>query len=241
MPAPRYSIEEQEQRILDAATACIMESSILDFKMSAIAKGAGISMGSVYKHIQTKEDVLVALATRVEAKAVEVFSEVLSLPYSTPERLMAIHLMSPEAVHQCDFGPNLLMLASNEATLSRASEKWLARLFKYQDQLEGLFHTLLGEAIDSGELALSGESREALIDEIGISLWAMNCGFTQVSYELCSRRLSGIDIPPQYPLQPDSPIVKGLVRLVSTYEWREPYREERTTEICKVLEGLGYR
>ena len=54
-PAPKYSLQQQEDMILSAAEKSIENSSLLDFTMSAIAKGAGLSMGSVYKHVQSKE------------------------------------------------------------------------------------------------------------------------------------------------------------------------------------------
>lgn len=48
-PAPKYSPEEELTRILAAAERCINDTSLLDFTMSALAKEAGISIGSVYK------------------------------------------------------------------------------------------------------------------------------------------------------------------------------------------------
>ena len=59
-PAPRFSPEEQEKLIICAAITTIVQSSLLDFSMSKIAKLAGLSMGSVYKFVQCKEDVLIA-------------------------------------------------------------------------------------------------------------------------------------------------------------------------------------
>jgi AcrR family transcriptional regulator len=56
VPAPKFSPQQQEEKILTAAAQCIAETSLMDFTMSSIAKRAGLSMGSIYKHIQTKED-----------------------------------------------------------------------------------------------------------------------------------------------------------------------------------------
>ena len=76
-PAPKHSPQEQEDLILEAAAQCIEETSLLDFTMSAISKKAGLSMGSIYKHIQSKEDVLVALGWRSLANLSEAFEKVL--------------------------------------------------------------------------------------------------------------------------------------------------------------------
>ncbi|MAD88175.1 MAG: TetR family transcriptional regulator, partial [Pseudoalteromonas sp.] len=44
-PAPKFSPEQQQEMILDAAIQCIQESSITDFTMAKIARLAGLSMG----------------------------------------------------------------------------------------------------------------------------------------------------------------------------------------------------
>lgn len=67
-PAPKYSAEQQEEMILSSAAQAIEETSLLDFSMSSVAKLAGLSMGSVYKFVQCKEDVLIALATQMFQK-----------------------------------------------------------------------------------------------------------------------------------------------------------------------------
>ena len=95
MPAPKCTPKELERLVLDAATDAIEESSLLDFTMSDIAKRAGLSVGSIYKHVQSKEDVLVAIGTRMMANQHRVFGEVLALPLKTPERLIAVSLLPP--------------------------------------------------------------------------------------------------------------------------------------------------
>ncbi len=92
MPAPKYSLEQQEQMILASAAHCIQDSSLLDFKMSDIAKGAGLSMGSVYKHIQSKEDLLVALAAQMSSQIHHVFKTILELPYSAGAKLVSLQM-----------------------------------------------------------------------------------------------------------------------------------------------------
>ncbi|MFT7430375.1 MAG: AcrR family transcriptional regulator, partial [Colwellia sp.] len=86
-PAPKFSLEEQEKLILFAAVTAIEKSNVLDFSMSSIAKSAGLSMGSVYKFVQCKEDLLIVLATKMYQEKYRVVSQVLALPLTTPERI----------------------------------------------------------------------------------------------------------------------------------------------------------
>ena len=98
-PAPKFSLEEQEKLILFAAVTAIEKSTLLDFSMSSIAKSAGLSMGSVYKYVQCKEDLLIALATNMYQEKQRVFSQVLALPLTTPERIIALSLLDYTLLH----------------------------------------------------------------------------------------------------------------------------------------------
>ena len=64
-PAPKYSPQEQEEIILNAAAECISQTSVLDFTMSAVSKAAKLSMGSIYKHVQCKEDIIFAKGKKI--------------------------------------------------------------------------------------------------------------------------------------------------------------------------------
>jgi len=54
-PAPKHSPQEQEDMILCAAAKCVQQTSLLDFTMSAIAKEAGVSNGTLFNNFATKQ------------------------------------------------------------------------------------------------------------------------------------------------------------------------------------------
>ena len=139
-PAPRHSPDEQEKIILNAAVTCIGQSSILDFTMSALSKESELSMGSIYKHIQTKEDVFVALATQMYKELHQVFSTILNLAIPFPLRLIALQLTGKESACCFEFGGHLEMLVSNEAVLQRASSNWLERILQLRQALALIIH-----------------------------------------------------------------------------------------------------
>ena len=121
-PASRYSAEQQEQLIINAGIKAIQSSSLLGFKMSDIAKYAGISMGSVYKHVQSKEDVLLALATAHFRNMHENFTAIYQLPLTTPERYIALNLVDKGKPDLFPFASHLEMLITNDAILSCGSD-----------------------------------------------------------------------------------------------------------------------
>jgi len=53
-----------EQRIIDALTTMINEEHPLEISMTAVAKRAGVSEPTVYRHFSTKRDLFAALARR---------------------------------------------------------------------------------------------------------------------------------------------------------------------------------
>lgn len=57
-------MDDRRNAILDAADACLDRGGMERVSTTAICKEAGISMGALYTHFPTKEDILFALAQR---------------------------------------------------------------------------------------------------------------------------------------------------------------------------------
>lgn len=240
-PAPKYSLQEQEERILAAAAKCIEETSLLDFTMASIAKGAGLSMGSVYKHIQSKEDVLVALATKMTENLEHVLVTVLELPLSMPVRLLAFALITPEKYRLYPFDEHLEMLIGNEAILKRASKGWVEKVMQIDRSFEDYFCEIVGRTVDEGELQVASEDKEDVLEEILVSIWAMNVGYNQVVFQRHARSLVGEPIELPFPLASDDYFVNAVRRLLNTYPWREPITDEGVEKACQLLEQKGLR
>ena len=238
---PRRSPRELETLILDAAAKCIEQTSLLDFSMAAIAKEVGASMGSIYKHVQSKEDVLVALATRVASNQNQAFAEMMALPISTPERLICPLLASPDKLHALSFGVHLEMLIGNEAVAQRASVHWSEKLTRINQSTELVFSDALSAACDDGELIVSVQDRERTIEMLSISLWSLCVGFIQAAYQRHVWNVSGTGTDLPFPLPIDHEVVESAVRLINAFDWREPLRLERLEEVSGILIERGYR
>lgn len=241
MPAPKYTIAEQEQLILDAAVQCVLDSSLIDFKMSAIAKNAGLSMGSVYKHIQSKEDVLVALSVRIDDRAFNVIREVLELPYSLPAKIVAIHLVSQEAMYEYSFSYQLLNMMCNKDLLAKASEKWLMKLASVSKEIRCLFQDALSTAVQTEELLCSDEEKEALIEEFMLLHWALNIGLSQILNHPYDTYINEAKTNVNVPLTLSHPLIRAAVRMTNSYPWKKIVSTEELEEIEQVLIARGFR
>jgi AcrR family transcriptional regulator len=232
---------EQEELILNAAVKCIENSSLLDFTMSSISKECELSMGSIYKHIQSKEDVLVALGTRMFEHLFSVFKKVLALPLPGSDLLVAAQLIDFEKAGLYSFGPLLETLVSNEAVLQRASKGWLEKMIKADEALEAQFCQILNELVDRQELQISDQDRAQVIEEIQVSQWSLSVGFTQVAMQRHARHLVGTGVTLPFPLGPVDPIVKSATLLINSYPWKTPATVEGLHHACTLLEQQGLR
>jgi AcrR family transcriptional regulator len=236
-PAARYSLEEEETRILNASAKCIRESSLLDFKMSAIAKEAGISVGSVYKHVRSKEDVLVALAIKAAEFTQSIINKVLNAPMTAPQRLLSPLLLDPKKIYEEPFGMHLEMLISNEALLKKASPQWVEKLYVADRQMQQIFF----EALVGDELDAEGEHRETLVEELMVGLWSMHVGFIQVALHRSAIRPDESPNSLPFPLPVDHSLVNNAFMLINGYPWKKPLTTDGIETASKMLMELGFR
>ncbi|AQS37078.1 transcriptional regulator, TetR family [Shewanella psychrophila] len=235
MPAPKHTIAEQEKLILDAAAQCILDTSLIDFKMSAIAKKAGLSMGSVYKHIQSKEDVLVALSVRLDSQASNVIRFILALPYSLPAKIVAINLVSQESMYIYSFSYQLLTMISSRDLLAKASDKWLAKLSLVSTEIRFQFQDALREAVGSEELLCEEEEKEALIEEFMLLHWAVNIGSPQILNHPHETHINEAKVNVNVPLTLGHPLMRATIRMTNCYPWKYPVTRKELSEIEQVL------
>lgn len=237
-PAPRYSPEEEQEIVLDAAVACIEDSSLLGFTIGAIAKRAGLSVGSLYKHVQSKEDLLVALATRQARHTRRLYGEILSTNLSAPQRIIGLSLLDPAKTQLFSFDEHLNTLVSSEAILQRASQGWLAQMREAAESIDLMFQDFFQNAADSGELDVADEDE---LYTLSMGCWSMCAGFQHIALMRNVRGSERQEHLLQYPLQSgDYPIV-CTQRLLNTYRWRQPLTSEAIDAACDHLITLGYR
>ena len=55
---------DRRDEILDAAVRCLLRTGLAGLSTTAICKEAGVSMGALYTHFSTKEDVIQGIAVR---------------------------------------------------------------------------------------------------------------------------------------------------------------------------------
>ncbi|RYV03817.1 hypothetical protein SOPP22_02050 [Shewanella sp. OPT22] len=235
-PAPRYSIEQQAEMIRGAAEKVIEDSSLLDFKMTAIAKEAGLSVGSLYKYVQTKEDVIIALACEMFICFCDVADQIYSSAHlSMPEKLMSFMLLAPEKANRFSFDMDLEILATSDPVLRRCSPMWKAKMLELEDHMDSMCEQKTKDCFESGEYL--GELEEVM--EISMGNWAMTVGMRQVR--------SHMKIKEKH-CQSNEEVcfagemaVKAMKRYINAYPWKAALTDDGIERAKKNLISLGLR
>jgi AcrR family transcriptional regulator len=231
------NLQGQETIILEAAAKSIEESSLLDFTMSAISKEAGMSMGSIYKHIKSKEDVLVALGFHSQVHFMELVNKVMAFPLPLNARFVAIQLIDSKYTSPYHFGDQLVTLLGNEAILKRASSGWVEKYIACDAAIDHLFQDQLSKASEEGELIIESEDRELVLNEIITATWALCVGYSQVIQQRNVRSFTQNSTR----LESDAVATGALKRLLNSYQWKEPLTDELIEMTCQKLKQEGLR
>lgn len=241
MPPARFTPQEQENLVLSAAAECIEAKSLIAFTMSDVSKASGLSMGSVYKHVQSKEDVLVALVVKSMQHMHGVFEEFFALDLTAPEKVIGSVLWTPDKLYLHPFGVHMEMMVRNEAVLAKASPRWLNTMTQIDLSMEALFKNAMEKAFDAGEMTVESDERAKVIEELMVGIWSLNVGFVQVAYQRGSRAPHQNTAPLPFPLPLNHPLVAAARRLINSYEWKVPLDEKSIERVSTVMTDMGYR
>lgn len=237
-PAPKYTTEKQVEMILSAAVNVIEASSLLDFKMTSIAKEAGLSVGSLYKHVQSKEDLIILLACEMSEHIYGLMMTIHDAPLNMPQKLIALPLLDPKKTQRFSFDLDLEILSSSEPVLRRCSPMWKARFLALENKISEMCVQKNMDCFKSGEFI--GDNIEEA-EELNFGNWAMSIGFRQISsyFEVLSQHM-----PPQGCVDSSAlgnRSINAIMRFINAYSWKQPLTLEGIELTKQALVKLGYR
>ncbi|KZZ42426.1 hypothetical protein A3759_14425 [Thalassolituus sp. HI0120] len=240
-PAPRFSVEQQLAMVKDAAVHCIEETSLLSFTMASVAKQAGLSMGSVYKQVQSKEDLLIALAVDMFEHEHETSEKIMALSLTTPEILIAFNLIDFHKTWFYSFSDELNTLVGSDSIIKRASPVWLRRMIDAANAIGLEFTHLIGSAVENGEVDREGRDPSELVKEIEVGSWALCHGYMQAVLRHHTRNALGAEAALPFPLTTDDSLIRNTQRLLNTYTWQQPLTNDGIQKVAQQLTDIGYR
>ena len=196
-------------------------------------------MGSVYKYVQCKEDLLIALATNMYQEKQRVFSQVLALPLTTPERIIALSLLDFKKVQMYSFDDQLESIVNTCSIMKRSSKRWLDYMFNCCKVCEDSFQLLLKTAVDSDELG----SNPSDLEEINVGAWSLSVGYFQTVriHHGRSHQQENDGQACVSSLAVNNVHILNLQRFLNTFDFRDKLKSEDIEKVCKKLVELELR
>jgi AcrR family transcriptional regulator len=200
----------REQRFLDCAQEQIQRDGLLSLQMSRIAEECDYAVGTLYQHFASKEDLLVALATRNCVSRVELFERAAKWHGSTRERMLAIAIADLMLVRERPEFFRLSQYVFTDVIWHAASLKARQRSLEAGAPIGVLIEGIVTDALQAGDLpATTGLTPRTLT----IGPWTLCMGMhTLVHAEgVLERHDAG---------EPYRLLIKHLQHLLNGYGWQ---------------------
>jgi AcrR family transcriptional regulator len=200
----------REQRFLDCAQELIQRDGLLSLQMSRIAEECDYAVGTLYQHFASKEDLLVALATRNCMSRVELFTRAARWQGPTRERMLAIAIADLMLVRERPEFFRLSQYVFTDVIWHAASPAARQRSLEAGAPIGALIEGIADDAIRAGDLpSNTGLAPRALT----IGPWTLCMGMhTLVHAEGVLERHD--------PGEPYRLLIKHLQHLLNGYGWQ---------------------
>ncbi len=191
-------LSERQLQIIDAAIELISEKSIQELTIKNLAKKIGFTEGAVYRHFESKTDILLAILNQFQQDAAQILDKVCTSEKSAPELIEDIFLhhfryfTERPAVTAVIFSESIFQ---NESRLSEGVSKLLS-------MHEEALSCILKKGQDRGEIKKDIRRQELIRIVIG-----------SIRYTVTSWRISRFNFDL---MQEGKRVVKAIIRLIET-------------------------
>lgn len=180
---------ERETLILDTARAMIRGQGFLDLKMSRLAQAVAYSVGTLYTHFKTKEDLLVALAVQSIGWRATLFERVKKARYGSRDRIYGI-LVARLVLAEADPAIfDIEQLASSPSIWSRAASENYRAMVAGEQHCSDIVLSIIRDGLTNGDLN-AGQAQET---DIVFGLWGITVGFHRLTESFADIHQVGLD------------------------------------------------
>ncbi|RLL53260.1 TetR/AcrR family transcriptional regulator [Mariprofundus sp. EBB-1] len=180
----REKRELREQEIIKNTIELLSQRGFLDVRMSDIAKGTQYSMGTIYSHFETKEDLLLACAHTLVLEHKDLL---LAIQKQTIPAIEKIITMVQCSWHMSMQHPDLIEidnLSMMPSVWRRATETRADRLNQLHVELANMFLDIALDAIEEsldGHAALDKDETERLAHHLTHGMWGLCVGLSSTA------------------------------------------------------------
>ncbi|WP_422450472.1 MULTISPECIES: TetR/AcrR family transcriptional regulator [unclassified Endozoicomonas] len=208
---------QREITIIQSTLTILKEKGFMDLKMSEVAKQAQFSMGTVYSHFSSKEDLLLGCAITISSTMATVFHKVLNSPVPAMERLLTLNIAIWLSYARQPHHYFLRQLAMTPDIWQRASTGRAQALDDIYHKMSQMVKAQIIELMADNP-AITDQNRESALADILMGIWSLGEGLFQIS-------MSGFGLK-QPSVQKDkgfSLLTSNLAKYLQGWGWRAPF------------------
>ncbi|MCW7551104.1 TetR/AcrR family transcriptional regulator [Endozoicomonas gorgoniicola] len=182
--------QQREADILTATIKLLDERSFLDLRMSDIAKAADCSMGAIYSHFSSKEDLLLGCADAIFKMREPVKKRIFQLDLPPHERMVLMCFCLWYSDDQYPGHYRLQQLAMNPFVWERASSQRYIAINEFSNEMYSWMKVISKELLEQHPTL---DYSEELALELELGLFACTWGLFQIKesgFEVFNKVLS---------------------------------------------------
>lgn len=164
--------EDREELILDCARELIRDEGLLNLQMSRIAEKCEHAVGTLYKHFESKEDLILALVIQGTQKHVELFEKAARWKANSRDRMFGITVADMIFVRRNPDHYRIAQYALCEAVWGAATLERRQEFLKASKPVGESVVSIVDAAVKAGDLELNGLRPE----QITTGLWSITVG-----------------------------------------------------------------
>jgi AcrR family transcriptional regulator len=215
----REKRDQREKEIIEVAIRMLAETGFLDMRMADLARATGYSMGTIYSHFDSKEDLIVACAYTLCLDEQWLFTEISAQKIPEIEKIITmaqcswlISMQHPQLIEIDNL--SLMPTIWRRATQHRAE-----RLNQLHVELAGTLVAIVLNTIENGihgHSELDAEERQHLATHLTHGLWGLCVGMTSTAQSGYARTLCPTDQDKTY-----AHFTTNYTNFLKGYGWRE--------------------
>ncbi|TDU22467.1 TetR family transcriptional regulator [Panacagrimonas perspica] len=171
-------VAEREDLFLDAALELIRQDGLLNLQMSRIAEKSEYAVGTLYLHFASKEDLLLALVTRVFREYIELVKLAQAWKASSRDRMFAVGVADMMFVRRYPDYFRIAQYSVCEVAWQAASSERRKAFLDANDPLVEIVAGIVEDARRVGDLEAAGQTAQ----EMAIGVWALCNGYHNLSH-----------------------------------------------------------
>lgn len=209
----------REKQIIEVAIRMLAETGFLDMRMADLARATGYSMGTIYSHFDSKEDLIVACAYTLCLDEQWLFDEISAQDIPDIEKIITmaqcswlISMQHPQLI-EID---NLSLMPS---IWRRATQYRAERLNQLHVELADTLVAIVLNTIENGihgHSKLDAEERQHLATHLTHGLWGLCVGMTSTAQSGYARTLCPADRDKTY-----AHFTTNYTNFLKGYGWQE--------------------